>query len=194
MRNLAESKRDVCEPTASLIYLLYTRSYTTPILTTSPVQSPIMQVTLVSSDNENFVVDKEVIERSDLIRSMLTDMDESDRPVFPLPNVNAGVLKKVLEYCDHYRGDPLPASDTTEISEWDQKFLQVDQEMLFEIIRAANYLDIKPLLDVACKNVANMIKGKTPEEIRKLLSFNLVNDFTPEEEAQIRKESEWAED
>lgn len=32
-----------------------------------------------------------------------------------------------------------------------------------------------------------MIKGKTAEEIRKI--FNIVNDFTPEEEAQIRKEN-----
>lgn len=49
-----------------------------------------------------------------------------------------------------------------------------------------------PHRDVGCKTVANMIKGKTPEEIRKL--FNIQNDFTPEEEAQIRKENEWAED
>ena len=28
-----------------------------------------------------------------------------------------------------------------------------------------------------------MIKGKTPEEIRKL--FNIVNDFTPEEEVRV---------
>ena len=41
----------------------------------------------------------------------------------------------------------------TDISEWDQKFISVDQEMLFEIILAANYLDIKPLLDVGCKTV-----------------------------------------
>ena len=34
--------------------------------------------------------------------------------------------------------------------------------------------------DVGCKTVANMIKGKTPEEIRK--TFNIHNDFTPEEE------------
>ena len=65
---------------------------------------------------------------------------------------------QVLEYCEHHRGEPLPAADstdtddarkrTTDISEWDQKFITVDQEMLFEIILAANYLDIKPLLCV----------------------------------------------
>lgn len=38
-----------------------------------------------------------------------------------------------------------------------------------------------------CKTVANMIKGKSVEEIRK--TFNIVNDFTPEEEEQIRKEN-----
>lgn len=50
-------------------------------------------------------------------------------------------------------------------------------------VQAANYLDIKGLLDVTCKTVANMIKGKTPEEIRK--TFNIKNDFTEEEEAQV---------
>lgn len=44
-------------------------------------------------------------------------------------------------------------------------------------------MDIKGLLDVTCKTVANMIKGKTPEEIRK--TFNIKNDFTEEEEAQV---------
>ena len=58
--------------------------------------------------------------------------------------------------------------------------------------QAANYLDIKALLDVGCKTVANMIKGKSPDEIRK--TFNIQNDFTPEEEDQIRRENEWAED
>lgn len=54
---------------------------------------------------------------------------------------------------------------------------------LVTMLQAANYLDIKGLLDVTCKTVANMIKGKSPEEIRK--TFNIKNDFTPAEEEQV---------
>ena len=81
---------------------------------------------------------------------------------------------------------------TTDIDEWDQTFMKVDQEMLFKIMLAANYLDIEALLDVGCKTVANMIKGKSTEDIRKI--FNIINDFTAEEEEQIRRENEWAEE
>lgn len=51
-------------------------------------------------------------------------------------------MKKVLEWCEHHRKDPPASQDddsdsrkkSTDIEEWDQKFMQVDQEMLFEII------------------------------------------------------------
>ena len=46
-------------------------------------------------------------------------------------------------------------------------------------------LCMQGLLDVTCKTVANMIKGKTPEEIRK--TFNIKNDFTQAEEEQVRR-------
>ena len=69
-------------------------------------------------------------------------------------------------------------------------FVKVDQATLFEIILAANYLNMKGLLDLTCMTVANMMKGKTPEEIRK--TFNIKNDFTPEEEEEVRKENQWA--
>jgi S-phase kinase-associated protein 1 len=194
------------------------------------------QVRLTTSDNADLKVDRDIVERSILIKNMLEDLGDMSEESIPIPNVcsnppptileqlltiaqvNEAVMKKVLEWCEHHRKDPAASQDddsdsrkkSTDIDEWDQKFMQVDQEMLFEIIlvctalalplheqpltmsQAANYLDIKALLDVGCKTVANMIKGKSPDEIRK--TFNIQNDFTPEEEDQIRRENEWAED
>ena len=69
---------------------------------------------------------------------------------------------------------------------------QVDDETLFNLILAANYLDIKSLLDLTCKTVADEIKGKTPEEIR--IRFNIKNDFTPEEEEEVKRENAWCEE
>ncbi|KAK3136225.1 hypothetical protein QOZ80_5BG0429970 [Eleusine coracana subsp. coracana] len=37
--------------------------------------------------------------------------------------------------------------------------------------------------------VADMMKGKSPEEIRK--TFNIMNDFTHKEEDEIRRENQW---
>ncbi|KAF5897339.1 S-phase kinase-associated protein 1, partial [Clarias magur] len=149
-------------------------------------------IKLQSSDGDMFEVDVEIAKQSVTIKTMLEDLgmdDEGDDDPVPLPNVNAAILRKVIQWCTHHKDDPPPPEDdenkekrTDDIPVWDQEFLKVDQGTLFELILAANYLDIKGLLDVTCKTVANMIKGKTPEEIRK--TFNIKNDFTEEEEAQ----------
>ncbi|KAI9223987.1 putative E3 ubiquitin ligase complex SCF subunit sconC [Blastocladiella britannica] len=161
-------------------------------------------VKLTSSDGENITVAKEVAMRSMLIKNILEDTADADDDshAIPIPNVTARILNKVMEYCEHHKGDPIAEPDEDDLAEerrrsddiedWDAEYINVEQEMLFEIILAANYLDIKALLDLGCKTVANMIKGKTTEEIRK--TFNIQNDFTPEEEEQIRRENEWAED
>ncbi|GJQ84795.1 hypothetical protein Trydic_g21193 [Trypoxylus dichotomus] len=116
-----------------------------------------------------------------------------------LLQLKRSILKKVIQWATYHKDDPPPPEDdenkekrTDDISSWDADFLKVDQGTLFELILAANYLDIKGLLDVTCKTVANMIKGKTPEEIRK--TFNIKNDFTASEEEQVRKENEWCEE
>nr|GEY94090.1 RNA-directed DNA polymerase, eukaryota [Tanacetum cinerariifolium] len=47
----------------------------------------------------------------------------------------------------------------------------------------------KALMDATCQQMADNIKHKTPEEVRKI---NIPNDFTPEEEEAARKEDAWA--
>jgi len=161
------------------------------------------KVKLQSSDGELFEVEIDVIKLSNTIKTMLEDLgveeEEGEGETIPLPNVNAAILKKVIAWCQYHKSDPPPMEEddnkekrTDDIPSWDAEFLKVDQGTLFELILAANYLDIKGLLDVTCKTVANMIKGKTPEEIRR--TFNIKNDFTPQEEEQIRKENAWCED
>ena len=71
-------------------------------------------------------------------------------------------------------------------------FINLEQDVLFELILAANYLDIKSLLELSCAKTASLIKNKTIEEIRKF--FGIENDFSPEEEAQIMEENKWAEE
>lgn len=154
----------------------------------------MVNIILKSSDGKDIKVDKKFIEKSILIKNMIEDIDDSEDPI-PIPNVNEEILQKVIEWCIHHENDKIQEEENlrnTDIEDWDKNFFEVDQEMLFDIILAANYLDIKQLLDTGCKTVANIIKGKSVEEIRRI--FNITNDFTPEEEAQIKKENEWAED
>ncbi|KAH3674352.1 hypothetical protein WICMUC_003378 [Wickerhamomyces mucosus] len=160
-------------------------------------------IKITTSDEETFKVERSIVERSVLLKHLLSDLeydetDEDAEPI-PLPNVRASVFKKVLEWAEHHKNTNFPddededARKSAPIDEWDREFLKVvDQEMLYEIILAANYLNIRPLLDAGCKTVAEMIRGKSAEEIRR--TFNIVNDFSPEEEAAIKRENEWAED
>ncbi|KAI3836251.1 hypothetical protein MKX03_018030 [Papaver bracteatum] len=146
-------------------------------------------VTLKSCDGETFDVKESVALQSQTIKHMIED-DCADNGI-PLPNVTSKILAKVIEYCrKHDGGDADEKKKDDELKNWDAEFVNVDQATLFDLILAANYLNIKELLDLTCQTVADMIKGKTPEEIRK--TFNIKNDFTPEEEEEVRRENQWA--
>ncbi|XVF45549.1 hypothetical protein PTKIN_Ptkin02bG0215100 [Pterospermum kingtungense] len=152
------------------------------------------KITLKSSDNETFEVEEAVAVQSQTIKHMIED-DCADSEI-PLPNVTSKILSKILEYCKKHVDAAAAAAAVAEktsdeeLKSWDADFVKVDQNTLFDLILAANYLDVKSLLDLTCQTVADMIKGKTPEEIRK--TFNIKNDFTPEEEEEVRRENQWA--
>jgi len=161
-------------------------------------ESTVESLTLESADKEKFVVPKKVAIMSELVKTM-AEGDKEEKEI-PLPNVKSKVLQKVISYLKYHAENPvkeiekpLKSANMSEVvSQWDADFVDVEQEMLFELILAANYMDIKSLLDLTCAKVASMIKGKTPEQIRK--TFNIVNDFTPEEEELVRAENKWAEE
>ena len=165
------------------------------------VSTPERLVHLVSQEGEQFEVSLDVVKMSELVKIMFdTEQPEDEVQEMPLPNVKTSILSKVIEFLTHYKGEsmteiekPLKSSNMNEVvQEWYAEFVNVDQEILFELILAANFMDVKPLLDLTCATVASMIKGKTPEEIRQ--HFSIVYDFTEAEEAQIREENKWCEE
>ncbi|TPX74855.1 hypothetical protein CcCBS67573_g03880 [Chytriomyces confervae] len=157
-------------------------------------------VRITSSDNQEFTVPHDIACQSQLIKNMIKDVGDADKVSISLPNVSGAILRKVLEYATMHKDDPPEVPEiepklswsSNDIEDRDKQFLNLDQETLFEIILAAKYLDMKSLLGVGTKTVGNMIKGKTVEEVRAV--FNIVKDYTPEEEELIRKEKEWLED
>ena len=156
------------------------------------------QITLVSSDGEKMKISAKAAQRSNLVKGIIEDYP--DDAEVPLTNVKSNVLKKVKEYLDHYADAdpreierPLISNNYQEcVDPRDYEYINLDLDLVFEIILAANYMDIKALLELASSKIASVIKGKSPEEIRK--TFNIQNDFTPEEEAQIREENQWCMD
>ena len=161
-------------------------------------------VNLQSNDKEGeartFCIDVEAAKRSITLKNLMEAMpdEDDDTPTIPLPNVSGPVLEKIMAYLKHVHDNPDPDYDkvsevdrrSADIPEWEKAFCDsVNMETLFNLILAANYLDIRSLLDVTCKTVANMIKGKTPTEIKAL--FGVTREFTPEEEEQVKRENPW---
>ena len=158
----------------------------------------MVKVNLVPEEGEPIEVEEEIATMSVLVKSMIDDSGTDED--IPLPNVKKATLEKVISFCEHHKEEPLQDIEKPlktnnikdVVSPWYGEFVDIKIEELYEIILAANYLDIKPLLEVTWAAVAAMMKGKSIEEIREL--FNIENDFTPEEEEQIREENKWAEE
>ena len=119
-------------------------------------------VMLISKDGEKSDAPLEVCKMSGTIMALMSidSMDpdscaaflESPYPV-PLPSVDdRHILQKVIEYCTYHSEHTEESEDVTDA--WDKEFAAVDDDTLFSIILAANYLDIETLLDLACKTVA----------------------------------------
>jgi S-phase kinase-associated protein 1 len=140
---------------------------------------------LKTSDNEVVEVEEKAALQSEIIKSMVEDGHSTDDAI-PLFKVEKKTLTKIVEWLKKHASD----ASKDELEKWDGDFVDVDTDSLYDLLLASNYLSVEVLLGQLVQKVADMIKGKQPEEIRKL--FNIKNDFTPEEEEEIRKDNAWA--
>jgi len=127
------------------------------------------------------------------------DDEENEEPEdVEIVKVDTRCLEKVVEFLKHYDSEPLeeiktPLEENTfdgvVKQKWYQDFVKgVDQPMLFDLVTAANFMAIQPLLDLTCLQVSCQLMGKSAEEIRVILN---IPKLTPEEEAKARQEHRW---
>jgi S-phase kinase-associated protein 1 len=132
-------------------------------------------VKLYSADDKIIEVSKDVAKMSGLIDGMMEDIGGLATPI-SIPNVSGQILDKIIQFCqyhtDHPEIDINSYLKTTTLDKWnsyDSDFCtKVDMTTLFEIINGANYLDIKLLMTLLVKYNANLILGKTKEEITQI--------------------------
>lgn len=146
--------------------------------------SDVPTITLVSKEGDAFKVPVDDASISVLIRSSLEN-DKTCESIRLL--VEGKTLAKVVEYMDHHKGKeapnvekPLRDKSMSKVCKdlWDAEFIDAvgyDRSLLYSVILAANYLDIKGLLHLGCAKVASLAKGEPVDKIKEILDPNRVD-------------------
>jgi len=108
-------------------------------------------------------VELDVIKKSTILKNMIEDTGKDGE--IKIPNIELPILKKVIEYCEHYKNSepkeitkPLTSKNLLEhgATEWDVKFIDIkNMEELVDLIVASSFLDIEGLTDLGCAFVAS---------------------------------------
>mmetsp|Transcript_22235 Transcript_22235/g.45007 ORF Transcript_22235/g.45007 Transcript_22235/m.45007 type:complete len:172 (-) Transcript_22235:314-829(-) len=158
-------------------------------------------VKLISREGDAYELPAEAAKLSKLVKDAIDcendDDDEEGVGEVVIAKVKSDCLRKVVEFLKHYAEDPMteiesPLKGETILEivqeEWYRNFIEVDQPLLFELVTAGNFMDIKPLLDLACLKVSVLLMGKNAEEIRVMLNLP---KMTPEQEQEAREKHPW---
>ena len=151
-------------------------------------------VTVAADDgSERVLKDINVWQQSETIMGIVK-ATESVVTIIPLAPVPTGALDKVVEYMEKMAAfEADGATDEAKqqwISEYKKTMEAQDQlPLLFQTMTAANFMNVKTLLDELCKFVAEMIAQRTPNEI--LDYFNIKKDATWEEEQELIATHKW---
>ena len=156
------------------------------------------RIVLVTKEGDRVEVDARIASLSNLIRTIVDDSGLTEE--IPLDQVTKPILTLILSYCEHHSYSiptevkkPLPSPKFSEAIEdqWDFQFVQgLTDDILIELVLAANYMDCKPILDLCCGYIASKFKGKDVAELRN--EYGIAEEFSPDEEDRLKQENSWA--
>ena len=113
-------------------------------------------VKLVTLEGETVEVEQETIMKSKLVKGIIEDSGIEDD--IPLPQIKKTILDKVIVFLVYIKTTPPPELEkplkstdmVVNAGEWFANFVDVQEEELYDMILAANFMDIKPLLELCC--------------------------------------------
>lgn len=139
-------------------------------------------ITLVSSDEKKFTLEK----KSAFVSKLVSQALENDATAteIPMPGAKGAILELVVQYMTHHAGTEPPIIEKPLRSKlmkdvckdkWDAEFIDAigpNRQQLYDLILAANYMDVKSLLHLGCAKVASLIKGQPLEKIKDILAVD----------------------
>jgi S-phase kinase-associated protein 1 len=143
---------------------------------------------VVTSDNIKFFLTKKEMILSNLLITAINDDSENENVDIPIHHVDSSTMSKIVIYMKYHSTIPIPENNipdkvTSSFKEnikctWDVEFIEnivmlnpeTAKENLYSLIRASNYMDIQSLLQLACVKVASMLKGKSLDSIKDIVS------------------------
>ena len=106
---------------------------------------------VLTSDYKTIRLPQQVYEKSEILKYTFEEFG-NERP-FPMPNVDSYIMNLIIYY----------TLNDVRINE--------NRQTLFALALATDYLNMPELLDSTCQEIANMLRGKSPKEIRSILDI-----------------------
>ena len=122
-----------------------------------------MSFKLQSSDGVIFSVDAAAVKQMVTIQTMIDLEDEDSDEVTLVPTVKGKVLEKIIRWTEYHKID----HEKTEKIAWYLQYFDIELENKFEIIIAADYLEVEGLLNESCRNVLINNKWEIIEDAAK---------------------------
>jgi hypothetical protein len=107
---------------------------------------------VITADGHYMNIPQDLVNESAFLMSM---NDCCEPGLIPLTTVKRETLEKLIYYNSNK-----------------DVIMNETQEMLFQLVMAADFLQMDVLLDRGCRTVADYLKGKSPKEIRSILGIS----------------------
>ncbi len=149
------------------------------------------KVKVRTADDKVFEMDPSDALEIVFIRNKMEDNEAKDE--IEINNIDYAELEKIIEFLHQlqikpYKAPlpkPLPSDKLEDFIDvqWYIDFIDLPKKELLKLIKAANFLNIERLFELASAKIGSQIRGMTIEELRDF--FDIENDFSTEEEESI---------